>query len=166
MAFAHTHTPLAYSVPFQNTSRSVFQNTLAEVDNSIGRIIAALDTAGLSNNTLVFLTADNGPADLGSVACSAIGSVGPFVGAWQKSPLGGGGGATAKTTTWEGGHRMLGVARWPGRIAAGRITNALASTLDFSMFFFCFFSVVDYTSVCIWLLCYQHFYLFLYLPCL
>jgi hypothetical protein len=41
-----------------------------------------------------------------------------------------GSGGTGKLTTWEGGHRVPGIASWPGRIPAGTVTNALASTLD------------------------------------
>ena len=109
----------------------VFGNTLAELDHSIGQIVDALDVAGVGPDTLVLLAADNGPADLASVACDAIGSPGPYVGAWQKSASGGGGGSTAKTTTWEGGHRVVGMARWPGRIPANTTSHALASTLDY-----------------------------------
>eukprot|EP01047_Picozoa_sp_COSAG01_P014064 COSAG01_NODE_677_length_14312_cov_10.195314_5_plen_242_part_00 len=43
-----------------------------------------------------------GPADLGSVDCDDIGSAGPFLGGWQKSKTGGGGGGTWKSTEWEG----------------------------------------------------------------
>ena len=46
------------------------------------------------------VVSDNGPADLGSVDCDDIGSAGPFLGGWQKSPSGGGGGSTWKGTAW------------------------------------------------------------------
>ena len=73
VAFAHTHTPLAYDPKFENASNrpgrtKIFGNTLAEVDSAIGQILDTLELTGLSNETLVLLTADNGPADLGSVA--------------------------------------------------------------------------------------------------
>ena len=64
VAFAHTHTPLAYNETlFGNASdrpgrRKIFGNTLAEVDHSIGEIINALEAEGLRNNTLVLVTAD------------------------------------------------------------------------------------------------------------
>ena len=48
--------------------------------------------------------ADNGPADLPSVNCWAIGSPGPYTGDWQRQKEGGGGSAaagTCKSTTWE-----------------------------------------------------------------
>jgi arylsulfatase A-like enzyme len=43
----------------------------------------------------------------------------------------GGGGNTGKCSTWEGGHRVVGAARWTGRIPAGSVSDALVSTLDF-----------------------------------
>ncbi len=55
---------------------------------------------------------------------------GPFVGSWQSSELGGGGGSAGKATTWEGGHRVPAIFRWPGRIAAGGVSDALTSALD------------------------------------
>lgn len=63
MAYAHTHTPLAYSERFSNASKRpgfyrVFGNTLAEVDDSVGQIVDALDDSGLGDNTLIFLTGD------------------------------------------------------------------------------------------------------------
>ena len=131
VAFAHTHTPLAYSKAFEDASpRSgwykVFGNTLAEADYAVGQMVGALDAAALQNDTLVVLTSDNGPADLGSVACEAIGDAGPFIGAWQRFGPGGGG-STYKTTTWEGGHRVIGVARWLGHLAQpGRVIRCLA----------------------------------------
>ena len=135
MAFAHTHTPLAYSERFSNASNragfsKVFGNTLAEVDHSIGAVVEAIDAAGLGEDTLFLLTGDNGPADLPSVDCDDIGSSGPYQGEWQRSKNGGGGGSTKKTTTWEGGHRVVGLARWTGKIHP-RTSHALTSTLDY-----------------------------------
>jgi arylsulfatase A-like enzyme len=67
----------------------------------------------------------NGPWEC---KCQLSGSSGPFSGLWQKNN---GGGSSAKTTLWEGGHRVVGLAHWPARIAAGGVTNALASSLDY-----------------------------------
>jgi arylsulfatase A-like enzyme len=144
VAFAHTHTPMGYDLKWAGTSKreppparssSVYGDTLAEVDGAIGSILDSLDAAGLGNDTLVVLTADNGPADLGVVNCWAIGSPGPFTGEWQKSATGGGGNSNTgvcKATTWEGGHRMVGVMRWSGHIKnPGRKTTAVAQTVDY-----------------------------------
>lgn len=81
IAFAHTHTPLAYDPRFENASsrpgfRRIFGNTLAEVDDAIGKVLTSLKAHGLANDTLVLLAADNGPADLGSVDCDDIGDSG------------------------------------------------------------------------------------------
>ena len=61
VAFAHTHTPLAYQAQWQNISsrpgyHSVMGNTLAEVDNAIGAIMASLESNGLAEETLVVMT--------------------------------------------------------------------------------------------------------------
>lgn len=135
IAFAHTHTPLAYTPAFNNASTrpgrlQVFGNTLAEADHTIGVIVDALEAAKLGEKTLIFIASDNGPADLSSVACEVKGSPGPFTGAWMKSPSGGGGGGTCKGTVWEGGHRTVGIARWRGSVAP-RVSHALTMTVDF-----------------------------------
>jgi hypothetical protein len=93
VAFAHTHTPLAYPPEFNEASPrpgrlKVFGNTLAEADHTIGAILDSLDAAGLGEDTLVFLSADNGPANLGSVACEVKGSPGPYTGDWMRKPVG------------------------------------------------------------------------------
>ena len=45
------------------------------------------------------------------------GNQGPFTGAWQAAQNGG---ASGKFTVWEGGHRVPGIASWPGMISAGQ----------------------------------------------
>eukprot|EP00041_Stephanoeca_diplocostata_P014217 m.256064 g.256064 ORF g.256064 m.256064 type:complete len:566 (+) comp19624_c1_seq6:78-1775(+) len=132
VAFAHTHTPLAYEPAFDNASSrpgelKVFGNTLAEVDHAIGVIRSAVDAEANDESWLVWVTADNGPADLASVACEAIGSPGPYVGAWVRTH--GGGGGSCKSTTWEGGHRELGIAYWQHVIQPG-VSHVLSHTLD------------------------------------
>ena len=69
--------------------------------------------------------ADNGPWE---VKCKLTGSMGPYLGTWQKEH---GGGSSAKTTLWEAGHRTVGLASWPGVIKPGTVTAAIASTLDY-----------------------------------
>ena len=128
--FSHVHTP-QYVMP-RNKGRSNrsgnaghFYDTLMELDDTVGNIMAALKSNGVDNNTLVLVTGDNGPWE---VKCDLTGSPGPFTGLWQKTH--GGGGSSAKTTLWEGGHREVGLARWPGKILP-RVSNATVSSLDF-----------------------------------
>eukprot|EP00117_Sycon_ciliatum_P028896 scpid37979/ scgid23126/ Arylsulfatase G len=129
VAFAHMHVPQQHSDDFINSSKkgTVFADTLREMDHLVGEIMSRLAEKNFTNNTLVWFTGDNGPWDR---KCNLTGSSGPFVGQWQQSANGGGGGATMKTTTWEGGHREVGIVSWPGHIQAGSVSNALTSTLD------------------------------------
>ena len=124
--FSHIHVPLAHAPRWTNASRArtLFADTLLELDDAVGRVIAALETHGVANNTLVYLTGDNGPWN---AKCELAGSQGPFLGAYQASL---GGGATGKFSTWEGGHRVAGIAAWPGAIPAGAVSHATVSTLD------------------------------------
>jgi len=98
VAFAHPHTPLFYDPKFSNSSsrpgfKKRYGNTLAEADAAIGEIYSSLEEHGLAKDTLVFITSDNGPANVGSVDCDDIGSVGPYLGSWQtRSKSRGGGG--------------------------------------------------------------------------
>lgn len=126
MAFSHVHVPLAHAAKWTNSSarNTVFGDTLMELDDTVGRIIASLDAAGVRNNTLVFLTGDNGPWE---AKCDLAGSKGPWLGAYQAQL---GGGSTGKFCTWEGGHREPGIVSWPSRISPGRVSHATASTLD------------------------------------
>ena len=62
---------------------------------------------------------DNGPPE---DQCDWGGSKGPFVGSTAKTSAGGGGSA-GKLTSWEGGHREVGVVVWPGHIPAGAVSH-------------------------------------------
>ena len=131
VAFAHTHTPLTYEARWNRTAgpghhSPVFASTLAEVDWAVGEIRKAADVSGAP--WLIWVSADNGPADLAMVNCDSVGDPGPYVGSWQRS--GGGGGGSCKGTTWEGGHRVIGLAYWRGTIDAGRTIPDLTGTVD------------------------------------
>ncbi len=80
------------------------------LDNSIGRVLAKLDALGLRENTLVIFNGDNGGL-LGDAA---------------QIPWRGG-----KAQLHEGGIRVPLLARWPGTIAAGRLSAAPVTTVDF-----------------------------------
>jgi len=56
------------------------------------------------------------------------GSQGPFLGTWLRQKYGGG--TTAKTTTWEAGHREPTVVVWPGVMEPNTTSDALTSALD------------------------------------
>ncbi|KAM3592798.1 uncharacterized protein V6R79_025352 [Siganus canaliculatus] len=127
IALAHMHVPLAPPVPpdastHQPDDDTVYTASLQEMDGLVGAVKSISDDTD-KDNTLIWFTGDNGPWEK---KCQYAGSVGPFVGKWQKSR----GGGSAKRTTWEGGHRMPTVAYWPGRIPANTTNSALLSGMD------------------------------------
>jgi len=91
---------------------------IAEMDGHLGRLFGEIDRLGLAADTLIVLTSDNGPTDWPHYyrqGGSPPGSTGPFFG--------------RKWCLYEGGIRMPFVARWTGRIPAGRTdeTSILAA---------------------------------------
>ena len=129
-ANSHMHVPQNHAARWTNASaralaRGAFGASLLEMDNEVGRVMAALKASNVDDNTLVMVTGDNGPWEC---KCNLSGSSGPFVGQWMKDN---GGGSSRKTTLWEGGHRVVGLARWPARIPAGGVSNALSNALDY-----------------------------------
>ena len=107
------HVPLFVSSKFAGkTKRGLFGDVLAEIDWSVGEILGALKKHGLEENTLVIFSSDNGPwLVYGDHAGSA-------------KPL-----REGKATAFDGGVRVPFIARWPGRIPAGKVCREPAMTL-------------------------------------
>ena len=117
-AFNAVHAPLQTTGPYlarfaaeKDPRRRTYLAMLAALDDAVGRIVAAVDQAGLARDTLIVFTSDNG---------------GPT---WQTTssngPLNG-----AKATVLEGGIRVPAILRWPGRIRAGQVSDAVATGFD------------------------------------
>lgn len=86
-----------------------------ELDDSVGRLVAAVDQLGLSARTLILFLSDNGGLEHqqgGSVVTSNL-------------PLRG-----EKGTLYEGGIRVPGIARWTNHVPAGRECSVPATTHD------------------------------------
>ena len=112
---AHTmpHMPLFRSDAFVGRSvAGVYGDVIEEIDWTVGQVIEALDRLGLSSNTLVVFTSDNGPWTSFE---THGGSAGPL--------------RHGKGTTFEGGMRVPGIFRWPGAIAPG-VTREIGSAMD------------------------------------
>ena len=96
--------------PFDDSTstRAEYVAMLERADQGLGRILRALDSLGLRQNTIVIFTNDNG-------------------GEWlsRNTPL-----FQNKGTVWEGGIRVPAIIRWPGRIAAGRVSGQVGITMD------------------------------------
>lgn len=113
LAHAMPHMPLFRSEAFAGRSqRGRYGDVIEEIDASTGRVLDAVRTLGLSGQTLVLFTSDNGPW---AVYDAQGGSAGPLRG--------------AKGGTYEGGMRVPGIFWGPGLVTPGVIT-VQGSTLD------------------------------------
>jgi uncharacterized sulfatase len=109
LAHAMPHKPLAASEEYYRQSGAgLYGDVIAELDASVGQVLEKLKELDLDRNTLVIFTSDNGPWFGGST----------------------GGLRGMKSTSWEGGYRVPFIARWPGTIPAGRVSDALGVTMD------------------------------------
>lgn len=96
-------------------SNPAYAGLLEELDQSVGRIVAAVDAAGLAERTLIFFVSDNGGIEheqSGRVVTSNL-------------PLHG-----EKGSLYEGGIRVPAIARWPGQIPAATECATPAITMD------------------------------------
>jgi arylsulfatase len=89
-----------------------YKDALIELDDILGRLVQALKESGELDNTLIFITSDNGP-EMESWPDSAYT---PF--------------RCAKGSTWEGGVRVPGIAYWSGMISPGRTSDGLFDLAD------------------------------------
>jgi arylsulfatase A-like enzyme len=90
----------------------IYGSGMMEHDGHVGQLLAALDKMGISQNTIVIYTTDNGAMS----AWWPDGGTTPFRG--------------EKATTWEGGVRVPFLVRWPARVPAGSVSNEIHEHLD------------------------------------
>ncbi|MGI9470053.1 MAG: sulfatase, partial [Rubripirellula sp.] len=117
--FHEPHTPIAsppelvekYQRRFPDLTKkqATYFANIHNVDEAIGRLLAKVDQMGISQDTVIFFTSDNGPLN----AFSSVGLRGK------------------KSNVWEGGHRVPGIFRWPGKIEAGSECAAPVCGVDY-----------------------------------
>lgn len=108
-AEAMPHKPLAASEKnYKKSGAGLYGDALADLDDSVGAVLDALKAAGVEENTLVLFTSDNGATFGGST----------------------GGLRGMKGSCYEGGFRVPCIARWPGKIPAGRASAQPAVMMD------------------------------------
>ncbi len=117
------HYPIASAERYQQQHAGIadleertYRANITQLDDAFGTVMDSLDNLGVSNSTLVFFTSDNGPE-----------------GAGDKGPGRGLAGRLRgrKRSMYEGGHRVPGIVRWPGRIEPGSETDLPIIGSDF-----------------------------------
>jgi arylsulfatase A-like enzyme len=93
---------------FDGGSQKTYQRMIQEMDLQIGRVLQALDANGLTENTIVIFTSDNGG--------ERFADTWPFTG--------------RKTELLEGGLRIPAVFSWPARVPRGRTSDQVAISMD------------------------------------
>jgi len=126
------HTPIAtdptFSSLYKNHPNREYMGNITQLDHALGMIMDALDEQGLTENTFLFFTSDNGPEGGGGTA---------------EKPRGGstGGLRGRKRSDHEGGIRVPGIVRWPGKIKAGSVSDTPVIGTDI------FSTVLDITGI-------------------
>ena len=109
LAHVMPHRPISVSWEFAGKMPlGLYGDVIHEIDDSVGRLLTKIEEIGQREDTIVIFTSDNGP--------------------WHRpssGPLRG-----HKNTTFEGGHRVPCVMRWPAVLPAGEVWNTPTSTLD------------------------------------
>jgi len=109
MPHTFPHVPLYVSNQFSGQSDAgLYGDVVETIDWSVGEVLATLERLGLAENTMVIFTSDNGPW--------FEGSPGPF--------------RDRKGSSWEGGQRVPFIAKWPGTIPGGLVSNEPAMNID------------------------------------
>lgn len=120
VCFHEPHEPIATDpkyakrYPSDDPSYTAHHGNITQMDDALGRLLRTLDTQGLRASTIVFFTSDNGPA---ITAQHPHGSAGPL--------------RDKKGSLYEGGIRVPGILRWPGRTTAGSQSDQPICGVDF-----------------------------------
>lgn len=115
------HTPIVPSEKWQGKSGfGSYGDFLMETDWVVGEVLAELDAQGLSENTIVIFTADNGCSPRARI--EKLKELGHKVnGDWRGQ----------KADIYEGGHRVPFLMRWPAKVKGKTLSNATICTTDF-----------------------------------
>jgi len=112
VSYTAPHTPLQGPDPDKEKQpkEEAYPEMIHEVDKGVGEIVAALQEAGIADNTFLVFTADNGHS--------------------KHSPGSALGYRDTKGTIYEGGHRIPTIFKWPGKIKPGTSSAQTAMSFD------------------------------------
>jgi len=92
--------------------QSPYHDTMIDHDKNVGQILKVIDDLGISDDTFVMYSTDNGP-HMNSWPDAAMT---PF--------------RNEKNSNWEGAYRVPAMVRWPGHIKPGTVSNEIVAHLD------------------------------------
>ena len=114
------HTPIVPSKEWQGKSElGPYGDFVMQTDATVGAITDALKKHGLADNTLLIFTSDNGCSKQAGI--SALRKQGHYVSAQYRG---------SKADSWDGGHRVPFIVRWPGKVEAGSSCDQLITLVD------------------------------------
>lgn len=120
LALASPHTPTVPSPEFVGRTRTnPYGDFVSQVDATVGDLLDTLDRLGISRDTMVVFTADNG--------CSPAANLAELRGFGHDPSAGFRG---HKADLFEGGHRVPFFVRWPAEVPAGSTCSRLVGQLD------------------------------------
>ncbi len=90
-----------------------------ELDQIVGELMKHLDKLGIADNTLVLLSSDNGPETTSVIHMRSDHAHDPAK-PWRGM----------KRDSWEGGHRVPFIVRWPGHVKSGSVSDQLVCLTD------------------------------------
>ena len=130
------HLPVSPSASAKGKSQAgEYGDFTWETDHVVGRVMDALDAAGMAENTLILFTSDNGglwhwwefPAfdDGGKAPTTSRGDYVKQFGHQSNADWRG-----TKADIFEGGHRVPFIVRWPAKVKEGQVSDALVELTD------------------------------------
>ena len=120
------HYPVVPSPEFRGkTTVGDYGDFVHQTDWCVGQVMAALEKAGVADDTLVIFTSDNGPEITGEVDPGAYDRIKKY-GHHSIDGLRG-----AKRDLWEAGHRVPFIARWPRRMPSPGVSEVPICHVDF-----------------------------------
>lgn len=114
------HSPILPTAEWQGKSGlGDYADFVMQTDHAVGEVVAALEKHGMTENTLVIFTSDNGTSKIVNIPRLAEQGhqvSGPYRG--------------SKADLWDGGHRIPFIVKWPGRVKAGSMSDQLICLTD------------------------------------
>ncbi len=94
--------------------QSPYHDAMVDHDKNVGTVLKALDDLGMTDNTFVMYSTDNGP----HMNTWPDAAMTPF--------------RNEKNSNWEGAYRVPAMVRWPGHIKPGTVSNEIVAHLDWA----------------------------------